>query len=259
MTLVDTHSHIYLPEFDEDRDDVVEKAVANNITKLLMPNIDAESISPMLSAAERYKGICYPMIGLHPLSVKNDFENQLAKMKSLINRHHFVAIGEIGLDFYRDKTHISEQISAFRKQLAIALETGLPAVIHTRNAFHEVFLIIDEFKGTGLKGVFHAFSGGSEEACKACDRGFLLGIGGVVTFKNSSLQNVVKETDPSFLVLETDSPYLTPEPFRGKRNDSSMLYYINNKLAELLGRTTDETTEITTQNAIKLFRLDEPK
>ncbi|MBP8959140.1 MAG: TatD family hydrolase [Bacteroidales bacterium] len=258
MNLIDTHSHIYLPEFDEDRDDVVEKAVENKVTKLLMPNIDAESILPMLSAVERYKGICYPMIGIHPLSVKNDFENQLAKMKSLISRHHFVAIGEIGLDFYRDKTHISEQISAFRKQLALALETGLPAVIHIRNAFPEVFRIIDEFKGTGLNGVFHAFSGGGEEANKACNMGFMLGIGGVVTFKNSSLQNVVRETDPSFLVLETDSPYLAPEPFRGKRNDSSMLYYINNKLAELLGSTTDETAEITTQNAIKLFRLDEP-
>lgn len=256
MYLTDTHTHIYLPEFDADRDEVVGRALKNDVKVLLMPNIDTRSLDAMNSAAERYKGVCYCMAGLHPTSVNRDFEQQLKEIGKVAGSSNYVAIGEIGIDLYWDKTFINEQITAFRRQLWWALEMDLPAVIHSRNAFEEIFKVIDEFRGTGLKGVFHAFSGDTEIARKAISMGFMIGIGGIVTFKNSGLAKVVKEVGAGALVLETDSPYLAPAPYRGKRNESSYLTLINARVAEILGMKEEATAEITTENAMKIFKLN---
>jgi len=255
MQLIDTHTHLYLPEFDTDRDEVVNRAVSNGVVKMLMPNIDFQSADLMLSAETRYPGICNPMIGLHPTSVREDYLSQLGKLESLATKHKFIAIGEIGIDLYWDKTFLKEQLVAFRRQIAFAIDEGLPAVIHSRESFPEVFSVLDEFERQGLKGVFHAFSGNIKDAEKAIGMGFKLGIGGIVTFKNSGLDKIVKETGPENLILETDSPYLAPAPHRGKRNESSYICIINKKLAEIFGMSEEEVASITFANSTGLFNL----
>ena len=255
MHLIDTHTHIYLPEFDDDRDEVVNRAVQSSVAKLLMPNIDKDSLSRMLEVENRHSGICYPMIGLHPTSVKKDYESQLENLESLTADHKFCAIGEIGIDLYWDKTYLSEQIIAFKRQVTFALQKELPIVIHSRNSFHEVFQALDEFRGSGLKGVFHAFTGTISDAEKAIGMGFMLGIGGIVTFKNSGLDKVVGQISPENIVLETDSPYLAPVPYRGKRNESSYICLINNKIAEIYGLPAEKTASITWSNSVQLFGL----
>jgi TatD DNase family protein len=187
MQFIDTHTHIYLPEFDADRDGVVYRAVSNGIVKMLMPNIDTESVERMLSVENRFKGICYPMLGLHPTSVKKDYLFQLEKLEEIFSQHKFIAIGEIGIDLYWDKTFLNEQLVALRRQISFAVSRDLPVVIHSRESFPEVFSVLEEFRGSGLKGVLHAFTGTITEAEKAIDLGFKLGIGGIVTFKNSGL------------------------------------------------------------------------
>ena len=255
MQFIDTHTHFYLPEFDPDRDLAVKRAVSSGVVKMLMPNIDFQSVDLMLSAENRYPGICFPMIGLHPTSVKEDHLSQLDKLENLVTRHKFIAIGEIGIDLYWDKTFLKEQLVAFRRQIAFAIDKGFPVVIHSRESFPEVFSVLDEFKGKGLKGVFHAFSGNIKDARKAIGMGFKLGIGGIVTFKNSGLDKIVKETGPENLVLETDSPYLAPVPHRGKRNESSYICIINRKLAEIFGMSEEEVASITFANSTGLFNL----
>jgi TatD DNase family protein len=255
MQLIDTHTHIYLPEFDSDRDEIVERAVRSGVKKLLLPNIDLNSIGPMLAAVSGYQGVCLPMLGLHPTSVKSDFETELEKILNLFPDEKYIAIGEIGIDLYWDKTHIQEQIIAMRKQIQFAIEKGLPVVIHSRDSFSEVFSVLDEFRGKGLRGVLHAFTGGIKEAEKALDLGFKLGIGGIVTFKNSGLSEVVKQIGPQNIILETDSPYLAPVPHRGKRNESSYICIINKKLAEIFGIDEKEVAAITTAGANQLFNL----
>jgi len=256
MQLIDTHTHIYLPEFDADRDEVVKRAAGNGIEKMLMPNIDRESVERMLSAVSRYPGICLPMAGLHPTSVKEDYEEQLEELEKLFPEHKFIAIGEIGIDLYWDKSFIKEQLSALRRQIIFALEKELPVVIHSRESFPEVFSVLNEFRGTGLKGVLHAFTGTIKEAEKALDLGFMLGIGGIVTFKNSGLDKVVEDIGPENIILETDSPYLAPVPHRGKRNESSYICIINKKLAEIFGISEEEIASITFANSTRLFNLD---
>jgi len=255
MQLIDTHTHIYLPEFDSDRDIVVDRAVQNGVVRLLMPNIDLESVSSMLSAETRYPGICYPMIGLHPTSVKEDYLSRLDQLETIAANHKFYAVGEIGIDLYWDHTFLNEQIEAFKRQIAFAIRSGLPVVIHSRNSFPEVFHALEEFKGSGVTGVFHAFTGTLKEAEKAIGLGFKLGIGGIVTFKNSGLDKVVRETGLENIILETDSPYLAPVPYRGKRNESSYLCIINSKLAELSGLSSEETASITFSNSVRLFGI----
>jgi len=255
MHFIDTHTHLYLPEFDADRDEVVKRAVGNGISKMLLPNIDIESVDKMLSAVMRYPGICYPMTGLHPTSVKQDYLNQLAMLETLLRRQKFVAIGEIGIDLYWDKTFLKEQLIAFRRQIAFASDNGLPVVIHSRDAFPEVFSVLDEFKGKALKGVFHAFSGNIKDAKRGIGMGLKLGIGGIVTFKNSGLDKIVRETGPENIILETDSPYLAPVPYRGKRNESSYICIINKKLADIFGMNEEETASITYSNSAELFNL----
>jgi TatD DNase family protein len=255
MQFIDTHTHLYLPEFDADRDEVVSRAVGNGITKLLLPNIDISSVDPMISAVNRYPGICYPMTGLHPTSVKEDYLSQLDMIEKLLIKHKFVAIGEIGIDLYWDKTFLKEQLVSFRRQIALASDNGLPLVIHSRDAFPEVFSVLDEFKGNALKGVFHAFTGTLKDAERVVNMGFKLGIGGIVTFKNSGLDKIVEDIGPGNLILETDSPYLAPVPHRGKRNESSYLCIINKKLADIFGMSEEEIASVTYSNSVGLFNL----
>jgi TatD DNase family protein len=255
MQLIDTHTHIYLPEFDADRDEAVAKAVQSGVVKLLMPNIDIDSACQMLSVQNRYPGICYPMIGLHPTSVKEDYLSQVDKLETLSANHDFYAIGEIGIDLYWDQSRLNEQVLVFKRQVAFALKAGLPVVIHSRNSFAEVFKALEEFKGSGLKGVFHAFSGSLKDAESAISMGFMLGIGGIVTYKNSGLDTIVRLAGLKNIILETDSPYLAPVPHRGKRNESSYICIINDKVAEILGLSPEETASVTFSNSIQLFGL----
>ena len=255
MHLIDTHSHLYLPEFDNDRDESVKNALSSGVSKILLPNIDVNSVAPMMSAVSRFKGICFPMTGLHPTSVKEDWKVRLEEILSLHPLNQFAGIGEIGIDLYWDKTFIAEQIEALRLQLTLAVENDLPVAIHSRNAFPEIFSVLGEFKGKNLRGVLHSFSGDTETAKRALNMGFKLGIGGIVTFKNSGLDEVIRSIGPSDLILETDSPYLAPVPHRGKRNESSYICIINRKLADLFGMDPEEVASITTQNATELFNL----
>lgn len=255
MKLIDTHTHIYLPEFDGDRDEAVSRALEHGIEKLLMPNIDIHSVAPMLSAATRYPEICYPMAGLHPTSVKEDYMKQLEVLEDLWTEHKFIAVGEIGIDLYWDKTFIKEQIYTLRRQIAFALEKDVPVVIHSRDSFPELFSVLDEFEGSGLKGVLHAFTGDTPIAERAVRLGFMLGIGGIVTFKNAGLDRVVKSVGPENLILETDSPYLAPVPHRGKRNESAYISLINRKLSEIFGMEEAEVAAVTYDNSVKLFNI----
>lgn len=255
MQLIDTHTHLYLPEFDNDRDEVVERAVNNGVVKMLMPNIDIQSVDRMLFAENRYPGICYSMIGLHPTSVKEDYATQLESLEKLVTTNKFIAIGEIGIDLYWSRTHLKEQLMAFKRQVGFAIELGLPVVIHARDSFAQVFDALNEFRGSDLKGVFHAFTGTVKDAEKAQEMGFYLGIGGIVTFKNSGLDKIVKEAGPANLILETDSPYLSPVPYRGKRNQSSYLCLINKKLAEICEMKEEETASVTYSNSKRLFNI----
>jgi TatD DNase family protein len=255
MQFIDTHTHLYLPEFNADRDIVIECATNRGVEKMLMPNIDIHSIDAMMNAVERYKGRCFPMIGLHPTSVKNDYADQIEKMETIFFDNHFIAIGEIGIDLYWDKTYIKEQIQAFKRQVNFAVTHNLPVIIHARESFPEVFSALEELPKS-IKGIFHAFSGTPEYAQKAVNMGFKLGIGGMVTFKNAGLEKVLKSVTPHDIVLETDSPYLAPVPFRGKRNESAYLPIINKKVSEIYGMTEEKMAEITYQNSVELFKLN---
>jgi TatD DNase family protein len=255
MQLIDTHTHLYLPEFDADRDEVLHRATSNGISKMLLPNIDTSSVNQMLDLVSRYPGICFPMTGLHPTSVKEDYLTQLEILESLISKYRIIAIGEIGIDLYWDKTFFKEQVISLRRQIRFALQNKLPVVIHSRDAFPEVFSVLDEFNGEKLTGVFHAFTGNLSDAEKAVSLGFMLGIGGIVTFKNSGLDKVVREIGPDNLILETDSPYLAPVPYRGKRNESSYICIINKKLAEIFTISEEKMAEITYKNSVRLFNL----
>jgi TatD DNase family protein len=229
--------------------------LSNGIEKMLLPNIDVRSFDAMISCEKRYPGICYSMTGLHPTSVKDDYLQQLESLEKKTYKNSFVAIGEIGIDLYWSKTSINNQIIAFRRQIAFAIDTHLPIVIHSRNAFPEVFSVLEEFKSNLPKGVFHAFTGSFEDAQRAVGMGFKLGIGGIVTFKNSGLDLIVAKTGLNNLVLETDSPYLAPTPHRGKRCESSHIVIINKKLAEIFNLKPEETAAVTYANSIDLFGL----
>jgi TatD DNase family protein len=255
MKLIDTHTHLYLPEFDSDRDEMIGRAMSAGVDRLLMPNIDIHSVDRMLSAADRYKDICLPMIGLHPTSVREDYISQLEKLEKFAAGHKFIAVGEIGIDLYWNRTYLSEQLEAFRRQVAFAHRSGLPVAIHSRNSIREVFSVLEDFKGEKLKGVFHVFSGDIRDAEKAVGMGFKLGIGGPVTFKKSGLEVIIKTIGPEHIILETDSPWLAPVPFRGKRNESSYICIINKKLAEILGMSEEEAAAVTFENTCRLFNI----
>lgn len=256
MQLIDTHSHLYLPEFDSDRYQVINRAIQQGVEKICLPNIDTGSVKPLLALVKKYPEHCFPMMGLHPSSVKKNYNDKLEKIQEYLTKSNFIAIGEIGIDLYWDNTYRKEQMTAFREQVSLALKYQLPVVIHVRESFEEVFQILNEFKPNYPKGIFHSFTGGKIHARRAIEMGFKLGIGGIVTFKNSGLDIVVKDIDTKHIVLETDSPYLAPVPKRGKRNESSYLVYTARKIAELHKVTVEEIADITTHNAKKLFNLN---
>lgn len=256
MNLIDTHSHLYLPEFDNDREDVVKSALDNKITKIFLPNIDSSSINPMLKLVEQYPETFYPLIGLHPTSVNENYLEELNTVKQWLSKAKFRGIGEVGIDLYWDKTFKDQQMDAFRQQIRLGLETDLPVIIHSRESFDEIFSVLEEFKGEPLNGIFHSFTGNASQAFKAIEMGFKIGINGIVTFKNSGLDKTVKEIGLENLVIETDSPYLAPVPKRGKRNETAYLVYIAQKLSEIFSYNLQTIIEITTKNAMEVFKTD---
>lgn len=255
--LVDSHSHLFLEEFSDDLPLVIARARAAGVSHIFMPNIDSTTIGPLLSVCNTYKGYCFPMIGLHPTSVNADYEKELAVVESYLRQtNDFVAIGEIGLDLYWDKTYLKEQLMAFEQQVEWALNYNLPIVIHSREAFEYIYKVLAPYKKTPLTGVFHSFTGTAGEAARLMEfEGFKIGINGVVTFKKSSLPEALKEIPLERIVLETDSPYLTPVPNRGKRNESAYLKDILLKVAEIYGQPVEKVAELTSENALNLFGM----
>ncbi len=255
MQLIDTHCHIYLPEFDADRDEVIGRAVDAGVSRIIMPNIDSSSVVPMLEAEEKYPGYCLPMMGLHPTSVKENFMEELSIVEAHLKEHKYYGIGETGIDLYWDKTFLREQLLSFRRHLELAEEYDLPVVIHARESLEVIINEIISF-GTGrVRGIFHAFPGGPEDARRVAEMGFMIGTGGVVTFRNSRLGEAAIEAGINNVVIETDAPYLAPVPYRGKRNESSYLTLVIDKLSELLAIAPAEVADRTTANAIRLFKI----
>ncbi len=251
--LIDTHAHLYLPEFENDIEAVIEQSREAGIEQIYMPNISSDTIEDMLFLERKYENYCTAMMGLHPCYVKENYKEELKIMKSWFDARPFCAIGEIGIDLYWDKTFLKEQISAFELQMYWAKELDIPIVIHCRDSIDMTIDLVRKCQDGRLKGIFHCFSGNHEQAKKITDLNFMLGIGGVVTFKNGGLDKIIPDVDLNHIVLETDSPYLSPSPHRGKRNMPSYLHLIASKIAELKTCDMNEVANITTQNALKIF------
>ena len=251
--IIDTHCHLYLPEFCNEIDKYINSAKDNGIKKIYLPAINSESTDALLALEEKYPAICVAMMGLHPCYVKSDYKEELQKVEDLLTQRKFFAIGECGLDFYWDKTFIKEQYLALEQQIEWALHYNLPIILHTRNATQETIDVIKKYKGSNLKGIFHCFGGTLEEAKQIVDLGFYLGIGGVVTYKNAGLDLVLKDIDLDYVVLETDAPYLSPVPFRGKTNEPANLKIIAEKIASIKNVSYERVAEITSKNADQLF------
>lgn len=257
MKLIDTHTHLFTPQFDEDRDAIVKKAIDAGVTSMLLPNIDLESIEAMHALEKQFPEHCFAMMGLHPCSVDENWEKQLATIKKHLFSRSYVAVGEIGMDLYWDKSTLEYQKAAFGQQIKWAKELGIPIVIHVREAFDEAFEVVDQLNDDRLSGVFHCFTGTIEQAHHILNYGgFKLGIGGVLTFKNSGVDKVVEQLNLDDLILETDSPYLAPHPNRGKRNESSFITYVASKLADIKGIGIEQVADVTSANARALFKLD---
>lgn len=250
---VDSHSHIYSEEFSSDRNEVIARALKAGVNKIVLPNIDSSTIKPMLDLADSDPNLFIPLIGLHPTSVKEDFRKELEIMEYWFNKRKFAGIGEIGMDLYWDKTFINEQIEAFRIQIGWAKKNRIPIIIHVRDSFQEVFDVLQQENEESLTGVFHSFTGNAEQAAQVIDLGFKIGIGGIVTFKNSGLDAVVQNIDLHHVLLETDSPWLAPVPHRGRRNESAFITAVAAKIASLQGISIEEVARITTQNTQQLF------
>ncbi|MBD1365519.1 TatD family hydrolase [Mucilaginibacter sp. ZT4R22] len=253
MVLTDTHTHLYYETIDTKRQALMQRCFDNEVTRLFLPNVDVASMPLISGLLEAYPDNCFAMLGLHPCSVKEDWEHQLALMQPELHKHPIYAIGEIGIDLYWDKTLLAEQTHAFKLQIKWAKQLKLPIVIHCRDAFDEVYQVLLQEQDEHLRGIFHCFSGTLEQAEKVIALGFYLGIGGVVTYKNAGLDKILPEIDLKHIVLETDSPYLTPVPYRGKPNESSYLTYIAQKVAELHQITVEEVANTTTENSKRIF------
>lgn len=253
MVLIDTHCHLYSEEFAGDIDLVVENAVSEGVKKFYLPSLDSKTVNAMIELEERFPGKCFAMMGLHPCYVKENYRDELENVLYWLKKRKFPAVGEIGLDFYWDRSFVAEQEEAFRMQIEWAIELNLPLVIHTRDAMQETINIVKEYTFRDVPGIFHCFSGSYENAVEITEAGFYLGIGGVITYKNSGLAGILKNIDLKYLVIETDAPYLSPAPFRGKRNESGYLKYILKKLAEVKNVTIEEAASFTTANAEKIF------
>jgi TatD DNase family protein len=253
MNMIDTHCHLYAEEFDGDRDAMIQRAIDSGVTQFYLPAIDSTDIAGMLALEQKYPGVCKAMMGLHPCYVKENYQEELAIVKDWLDKRPFAAVGEIGLDYYWDTAFKQQQQDSFQLQMEWAVQKNMPIVIHTRNAMQETIEMVKPFADRGLKGIFHCFSGSYESATAIIKIGFLLGIGGVLTYKNAGLVEVLAKIDLKHLVLETDAPYLTPVPFRGKRNESSYLQYVLRKLSEIKQVSEANIAAITTANAEKLF------
>jgi TatD DNase family protein len=254
--MIDTHSHLFVEEFSEDLPSVIQRAKDVGVERVFMPNIDDESLEDMLQVCSLYPGYCFPMLGYHPTSVDASSMAKVLRMKEhLVSGHPFIAIGEVGLDLYWDKTYLREQQLVLDEQIQWALEWNLPLVIHCREAFDELLEVMAPYKNTDLSGIFHSFTGTCEDVLRVLDyRNFMIGINGVVTFKKSTLPEVLQNVPLSRIVVETDSPYLAPAPFRGKRNESSYIIKVVEKLAEVYSLRVDEISQITSKNALKVFK-----
>jgi TatD DNase family protein len=253
--LTDTHSHIYSEEYNGEIDEVINRAFKQGVEKMLLPNIDSSSIKKMLDLADKYPGLCFPMIGIHPTSVKEDFEEELEVVEFWLSKRKFYGIGEIGIDLYWDKTFREEQEYVFCKQLKMAEKFDLPLSIHLRESYDVVLENVKKEYFDGIRGVFHCFSGTAKQAKEVIELGFKIGIGGTVTFKNSGVDKMLEKLRPDDIVLETDSPYLAPVPLRGKRNESGNLIYVAKKVAEIFDLTEEEIARITSQTASELFGI----
>ncbi|MCC5923667.1 MAG: TatD family hydrolase [Crocinitomicaceae bacterium] len=254
--MIDTHAHIYSDSFSEDRAEVIKRAIDAGVEKILLPNIDFNSLGGMDDLVNTYPNIFYPMLGLHPCEIKENWEQDLERLKSFYRKGYHVAIGEIGVDLYWDVTFKEHQMRAFAMQIDWAKEFDLPIVIHARDSFKEIFKVLDEYNDESLTGVFHCFTGGEEEVEKILEYGgFMFGIGGVVTFKNSGLDKVLGNIPLSAVLLETDAPYLAPAPKRGKRNEPALLPLVVEKIAAKYSKNKEDVIAQTTKNALKLFNL----
>ncbi|NBC82861.1 MAG: YchF/TatD family DNA exonuclease [Bacteroidetes bacterium] len=253
---VDTHTHLYLQQFDTDRDHVMEAAQHAGIGKMFLPGIDSTYTNRMLALCNEYPELCYPMIGLHPTSVKNGWQKEMDHVHETLNNHTFYGIGETGIDLYWDKSTLEDQKMAFREQIQLAMDNQLPLIIHARDSFNEILEVLEQENSDKLFGIFHCFTGNYEQANRILElKGFKLGIGGVVTFKNAGLDKVVSRLDLANIVLETDSPYLAPAPFRGKRNETAYLVKVAEKLSDIYGLPIEDIENVTTRNALNLFKV----
>jgi TatD DNase family protein len=253
--IIDTHCHLYLSEFESDLEDVIKRAEAEGVAQFYMPAIDSSETDRLLVTESRFKDRCIPMMGLHPCSVKENYQVELRMVEDWLSKHAFAAVGEIGLDYYWDVSFKSQQIEAFKTQIDFAIQYDLPIVIHSRNSLDDCIELVGQFNSK-INGIFHCFSGTLLQAKAIIDLGFYMGIGGVVTYKNAGLAEVVKEISMDHIVLETDAPYLTPVPFRGKRNESSYLKYVVQKIAELKNMEEEKVRRLTTENAERVFKQE---
>ena len=255
MIITDTHTHLYSEEFDQDRDEMIQRALHKGVSRFFIPAIDSTCTASMYELEERYPENVFLMMGLHPTYVKDNYLDELLHVENELAKRKFCAIGEIGIDLYWDKNHLKEQLIAFRTQIKLAKKYKLPIVIHCREAFDEVFQILEEEKSEDLFGIFHCFTGTYEQALKAISYNMKLGIGGVVTYKNGKIDQFLNQIDLKHIVLETDSPYLAPIPYRGKRNESSYVVAVLDKVAQIYSLTADEIASITTANSKAVFGI----
>ncbi len=255
MIITDTHTHLYVEAFNEDRDEVIQRAIDNNISRFFIPAIDSTYTEEMLQLEAQYPNNVWLMMGLHPTHVKENYKEELSHVEMMLERRSFVALGEIGIDLYWDKSTLKIQQEAFRYQIQLAKKYKLPIVIHSRESFDEIFEVLEEEKGDDLFGIFHCFTGTLEQAHRAISYNMKLGIGGVVTFKNGKIDKFLEQIDLKHLVLETDSPYLAPTPYRGKRNESSYILMVLEKLSYIYGVSMEEIANITTANSKEIFKI----
>jgi len=255
MVVTDTHTHLYSEAFDHDRDQIIKRALDGNISRFFVPAIDSNYTKAMLELQTRYPENVFLMIGLHPTHVKQNYKEELNHVEEMLASHKFYAIGETGIDMYWDKSTLPWQQEAFRYQIKLAKQHELPIVIHCRDSFNEIFEMLEDEKGSDLFGIFHCFTGTLDQAKKAISYNMKLGIGGVVTFKNGKIDQFLNQLDLKHIVLETDSPYLSPMPYRGKRNESAYIKNVLKKVADIYGVTEENIAEITTNNSIDIFSI----
>lgn len=253
---IDTHAHLYLPQFEEDINEVMLNAKDKHVHKIFLPNIDSSSIKSLHHLCKQYPDQCYPLMGLHPCSVKENYKEEIAIIKDHLSHHKYYGIGETGIDLYWDKTFVKEQLDAFEEQIKLALEYDLPIIIHSRDSLDLTIETIEKNYEDSLTGVFHCFNGNEKQAQRIIDLGFYMGLGGVITFKNSGMQDLLEKINLDCVVLETDAPYLSPVPYRGKRNESSYIPLIAERLANLRGCSIKSIQEQTTKNALALYKIE---